>query len=154
MKEVLFLTGYSKIIHDRDEASIQFPDFPKKTRYQMFSFNCSPAPNGSCSFSAMLQWLARRNKSCSPVAKCWRGSGNFSQTQMDCVTPKDRIDLSPELNETKCDDDDGNDDQVFCRHRHVCLPKRANCTRPEKFNFFSVSQFANRSGMLLYCVIF
>ena len=28
---------------------------------------------------------------------------------MDCVTPKDRKDLSPELNETKCDDDDGND---------------------------------------------
>ena len=63
-------------------------------------------------------------------------------SRMKCVNPEDRGDRRPELNDTKCDDAG----DVFCKRRHVCLPKRANCTEPEKFDFFSVSGFANRSG--------
>ena len=113
--------------------------------HKLLLFNRSPAPNGSCSFRVMLNWLSRKDKSCSPFGHCCPGGQNFSFPQMKCVNPEDRGDQRPELNDTKCEDDD----HVYCQRQHVCLPKQTNCTKPTRFDFFSVSQFANRSGMLI-----
>ena len=98
----------------------------------------------------MLQWLARDNKSCSPFGKCCKNGRIFSLSEMKCVNPNHR-NLTLEPNDTKCD----NDDQAFCKRRHVCLSKLDNCTEPERFDFFSVSQFINQSGTFtsihVYC---
>ena len=98
----------------------------------------------------MLDWLSRKDKSCSPFGQCCPGSQNFSLSQMRCVNPEERGNRKLDVNDTKCEDDD----HVFCERLHVCLPKHANCTKPERFNFFSVSKFANQSGMFifLYCL--
>jgi len=127
------------------------PWMMNKTRENGERFCClfmSPAPNGSCSFDTMLQWLARDNKSCSPFGKCCRNGRIFSLSEMKCVNPNHR-NLTLEPNDTKCD----NDDQAFCKRRHVCLSKLDNCTEPERFDFFSVSQFINQSGWASLCQV-
>ena len=62
---------------------------------------------------------------------------------MKCINPEDRekVKLEPDQKD-ECE----SDKQEFCARQHVCLPKHANCTEPVKFDYFSVSSFANRSG--------
>ena len=112
-------------------------------------FTRSPALNSSCSFGVLLNWLERKNKSCSPFGHCCPSGKNFSLSRMRCVgDPKDGWDQRPEFNETKCEDDN----YVFCHRQYPCLPKHSNCTKPTRFNFFNVSQFANRSGKCLLVI--
>ena len=121
-------------------------------------FTHSSVPQGCCSFRKWLAWQARKDKSCSPCNRCCPQGQKFSLAAMKCLNPQDKGKMKLELNHTKCD----SNDQVFCARQHVCLPKHVNCTDPVRFDYFSVSRFANKSGrstfnlhpldVLMFCV--